>query len=97
MPDIASQVGQTITCSTKDVIPGVNQIMCPGSSTKKDSCVLTYKQCVTCNYKSSTDVYIRYQSNGIPANCYRTQNDSTNFPKEQNIDFEVAWNRRVNN
>lgn len=71
--------------------------MCPGSSTKKDSCVLTYKQCVTCNYKSSTDVYIRYQSNGIPANCYRTQADSTLYPTEQNIDFEVAWNRRVNN
>lgn len=38
---------------------------------------------------------IRYQSNGIPANCYRTQSDTRLYPTTQDIDFTVVWNRPV--
>lgn len=42
-------------------------------------------------------MFIRFQSNGIPKNCYMTNFDSQKYPVTANIDFEVTWNKSVFN
>lgn len=50
---------------------------------------------MTCGTKSSSEVFIRFQSNGIPKHCYRSTDDASSYPLTQVIDFTVSWNRKV--
>ena len=75
--------GVDITCTG-------DTVNCLGSDT--NSCTVTRKNCVTCRQSSSL-VYIRFQSNGMPNHCYGA--DSSTYPASQHVDFEVSWNEWV--
>ena len=71
------------------------KVRCPNGGSEETSCAITRKVCVTC-HTQSTQVYIRFQSNGMPSHCYGSS-DIPNAPKDQAIDFTVFWNRNVIN
>ena len=73
-----------------------DKMKCPNDGNESSTCFLTRRNCVTCRIKANGDVFIRYQSNGIPSHCYGSSyDDKSGYPEDQNIDFEVKWNTDV--
>ena len=73
-----------------------DKLKCPNTGKESNTCFLTRRNCVSCRVKSNGDIYIRYQSNGIPTHCYGSSYDEkVGFPEDHNIDFEVKWNHDV--
>ena len=71
------------TCSLNTSASSDLKLKCPETATEvaaSASCTIPRKNCVTCEEVSST-VFIRFQSNSMPARCYAT-NDSSGFPKQ---------------
>jgi hypothetical protein len=69
---------ETVTCS---------QTTCPTGYGTAPSCSWERKLCVTCS-ESSSKVYMRIQSNGLPDHCYSTPSTSV----ESTIDFTILFN-----
>ena len=73
-----------------------DKMKCPNDGNESSTCFLTRRNCATCRIKANGDVFIRYQSNGIPSHCYGSSyDDKSGYPTDQNIDFEVRWNTDV--
>jgi hypothetical protein len=87
--------GTDITCSMNGSLSSDDPttVRCPNGGGEQTSCTVNRKNCVTCR-QDNTQVYIRYQSNGMPNHCYGTEEvGATDVPYDQRIDFEVKWNR----
>ena len=79
--DWDSFTGATVTCS---------QTSCPTGYGTAPNCSWTRKLCVTCSTVSSV-VYMRIQTNTLPAHCYSTP--STTVDAE--YDITVKWNPSI--
>ena len=95
VPNPAWGVGADITCSMNASLSSddPDTVRCPNGGGEQTQCTVNRKNCVTCR-QANTQVYIRYQSNGMPNHCYGTgKAPQVDAPYDQRIDFEVKWNR----
>ena len=71
--------GSSITCAPYIYdSPDESVINCPNNGgSSANTCTVTRKNCVTCR-ENGAQVYIRYQSNGMPTHCYGSYKDGGN-------------------
>jgi hypothetical protein len=82
---VASMEGGNVSCT----LTGNDANYCAGSYSGT-TCTWTRRLCVTCSSTNSV-VYIRVQSNSLPAHCYK----APATPLAQTIDFSVPFNPAV--
>ena len=88
-------LGDDITCGIVDDGDAwdPDYFLNSNGGSQSTSATITRKVCVTCR-QSSSQVYIRFQSNGMPSHCYGSDLTLGTYPVDQVIDWEVKWNQR---